>query len=43
MLHAKSLEITIPGETESKIFAAPLPDRFAEVMRTLNRRSGNGK
>ncbi|MBQ8991836.1 RluA family pseudouridine synthase, partial [Candidatus Saccharibacteria bacterium] len=33
-LHAASLEITIPGEAggERKIFKAPLPDEFEQVL-----------
>jgi len=35
MLHAKSLAITLPGETEERIFKAPVPDRFIPVIRRL--------
>jgi len=37
MLHARSLAIALPGETlEECIFKAPLPHRFAEMMRRLD-------
>ena len=36
MLHSKSLAITLPGETEPRLFAAPLPERFREMIRCLD-------
>jgi len=36
MLHAKSLAITLPGETEARIFKSPVPERFVPVIRTLH-------
>ena len=38
MLHALSLAIVIPGETEQRLFKAPVPERFKTVMAELNRR-----
>jgi 23S rRNA pseudouridine1911/1915/1917 synthase len=35
MLHARSLSIRLPGETEARTFFSPLPDRFRAVMRRL--------
>jgi 23S rRNA pseudouridine1911/1915/1917 synthase len=35
MLHAKSLTITLPGETAPRTFSAPLPDRFRETLARL--------
>jgi 23S rRNA pseudouridine1911/1915/1917 synthase len=32
MLHAKSLEITLPGETQPRVFSAPVPERFEGFM-----------
>ena len=40
MLHARSLAIVLPGETEERLFKAPLPDRFTAMIRCLN---GKGK
>jgi 23S rRNA pseudouridine1911/1915/1917 synthase len=37
MLHAKSLEIRLPGG-ERRIFKTPLPDRFRPLIRTLQNR-----
>jgi 23S rRNA pseudouridine1911/1915/1917 synthase len=36
MLHAKTLAITLPGETESRVFKSPMPERFIQVIRRLN-------
>jgi 23S rRNA pseudouridine1911/1915/1917 synthase len=36
MLHAKSLAITLPGEHEPRTFSAPLPGRFAVMIRRLD-------
>ncbi|MCL1929079.1 MAG: RluA family pseudouridine synthase [Treponema sp.] len=38
MLHALSLAIVIPGESEQRCFKAPIPDRFKTVIIELNRR-----
>ena len=35
MLHSRSLAITLPGETQARVFKAPLPDRFSEMIRFL--------
>ncbi|MCL2230463.1 MAG: RluA family pseudouridine synthase [Treponema sp.] len=35
MLHSRKLAITIPGETEERIFSAPMPQRFKEIMEKL--------
>jgi len=35
MLHARSLTIVLPGETEPRTFLAPLPQRFRSAIRTL--------
>jgi 23S rRNA pseudouridine1911/1915/1917 synthase len=32
MLHAKSLEITLPGETQPRLFSAPVPERFKGIV-----------
>jgi 23S rRNA pseudouridine1911/1915/1917 synthase len=40
MLHARSLAIILPGENIERIFKAPLPERFTEMIRCLN---GGGK
>jgi 23S rRNA pseudouridine1911/1915/1917 synthase len=37
MLHARRLVITLPGETEARVFNAPLPERFSLMIRRLNR------
>ena len=36
MLHSRSLAITLPGEIEPRIFKAPLPERFLEMIQYLN-------
>jgi len=36
MLHARRLAITLPGETEARVFKAPLPQRFTEMISRLN-------
>jgi 23S rRNA pseudouridine1911/1915/1917 synthase len=36
MLHSKSLEITLPGETQARVFTSPVPQRFSTVMEKLN-------
>lgn len=35
MLHALSLRIQLPGESKPRLFRAPLPKRFAEIVRAL--------
>ncbi|MDR1073248.1 MAG: RluA family pseudouridine synthase [Treponema sp.] len=35
MLHAKSLSLILPGETEMKTFKTPLPNRFFKLLKTL--------
>jgi len=37
MLHSRSLAITLPGETEPRLFKAPLPERFIEFIRKSSR------
>jgi 23S rRNA pseudouridine1911/1915/1917 synthase len=37
MLHSKRLEITLPGETQSRIFSSPVPERFTAIMEKLDR------
>jgi 23S rRNA-/tRNA-specific pseudouridylate synthase len=32
LLHAKKLEITLPGDRKSRIFEAPLPEDFESVL-----------
>ena len=36
MLHARKLQIVIPGEKECMTFTAPVPARFREIIRVLN-------
>jgi 23S rRNA pseudouridine1911/1915/1917 synthase len=35
MLHARSLSITLPGESEPRTFRSPMPERFRRVLRRL--------
>ena len=35
MLHAFRLKITLPGDSEPRLFRAPLPPRFGELLRDL--------
>jgi 23S rRNA pseudouridine1911/1915/1917 synthase len=35
MLHSRSLAITLPGETEQRVFKAPLPERFTAMFKLL--------
>ncbi|MDR2575949.1 MAG: RluA family pseudouridine synthase [Treponema sp.] len=37
MLHSRSLAITLPGETEQRVFKAPLPERFTKMIKLLTR------
>jgi 23S rRNA pseudouridine1911/1915/1917 synthase len=41
MLHAKSLEITLPGGSGSHKFKSPLPERFVEMMNKLDHCDGS--
>ena len=43
MLHSKSLAITLPGETEKRVFSSEIPERFSNVMQKLNRMNVNGQ
>ncbi|MDR0323818.1 MAG: RluA family pseudouridine synthase [Treponema sp.] len=36
MLHSKSLEITLPGETVPRVFSSPMPERFNQLMERLD-------
>ena len=36
MLHSKQLEISLPGETGTRVFKAPLPSRFIGMIRFLD-------
>jgi 23S rRNA pseudouridine1911/1915/1917 synthase len=36
MLHARSLELTLPGRGEASRFKAPVPERMKVIIRTLN-------
>jgi 23S rRNA pseudouridine1911/1915/1917 synthase len=35
MLHARSLTLTLPGESEPRTFLSPIPERFRRVLRDL--------
>jgi len=35
MLHSRSLAITLPGESEQRVFKAPLPERFTTMIKLL--------
>jgi 23S rRNA pseudouridine1911/1915/1917 synthase len=37
MLHSRSLAITLPGETEQRVFKAPLPERFTKMFKLLTK------
>jgi len=37
MLHSRSLAITLPGETEQRVFKAPMPERFTKMFKLLAR------
>ena len=37
MLHSKSLEITLPEESQPRVFSSKIPERFREVIEKLNR------
>jgi 23S rRNA pseudouridine1911/1915/1917 synthase len=36
MLHARKLRISIPGDAEPRVFAAPIPSRFREIVAELD-------
>ena len=36
MLHSKNLEITLPGETQPRIFSSGMPQRFEQVIKELD-------
>lgn len=36
MLHARSLAITLPGETSPRTFTTPVPPRFRDIVRALH-------
>ena len=38
MLHSRRLEITLPGDGAPRVFRAPLPQRFCEMIHRLNGR-----
>ncbi|MDR2478943.1 MAG: RluA family pseudouridine synthase [Treponema sp.] len=42
MLHAKSLAITLPGESSQRIFTAAMPERFITMIQQLDRVTGHG-
>jgi 23S rRNA pseudouridine1911/1915/1917 synthase len=42
MLHSKSLAITLPCETEQRVFSSEMPQRFNEVIEKLERMNKNG-
>ena len=35
LLHAKQISFTLPGENKQKVFEAPLPDDFNQILKTL--------
>jgi len=37
MLHSKNLEITLPGETQPRVFSSSVPERFKTVIEKLNK------
>jgi 23S rRNA pseudouridine1911/1915/1917 synthase len=43
MLHSRSLAITLPGETEQRVFKAPLPERFTAMIKLLTKLSKTQK
>jgi len=36
MLHSKSLAITLPGESERRIFTSAMPERFIDIIKKLD-------
>jgi len=43
MLHSRSLAITLPDESEQRVFKAPLPDRFTVTIKLLTNLSKTGR
>ena len=43
LLHSRSLAITLPGESEQRVFKAPLPERFTKMIKLLTNLSKTGK
>jgi len=43
MLHSRSLAITLPNESEQRIFKAPVPERFTKMFKLLTNLSKTGK
>ncbi|MDR1870205.1 MAG: RluA family pseudouridine synthase [Treponema sp.] len=43
MLHSKSLAITLPGETEERVFSSPMPERFLAIIKKLDADEANEK
>jgi 23S rRNA pseudouridine1911/1915/1917 synthase len=43
MLHSKSLAITLPDESEQRVFKAPLPERFTMMIKLLTNLSKTSK
>jgi len=43
MLQSRSLAITLPGETEQRVFKAPLPERFTSMIKLLTKLSKTSK
>jgi 23S rRNA pseudouridine1911/1915/1917 synthase len=43
LLHSRSLAITLPDESEQRIFKAPLPERFIAMIKLLTKLSKDGK
>jgi 23S rRNA pseudouridine1911/1915/1917 synthase len=37
MLHSKNLEITLPGETQARVFTSPVPQRFSKAIEKLDK------
>ena len=35
MLHSKTLEVILPGETQARIFTSPMPQRFLDVIEKM--------
>jgi len=43
MLHSRSLAVILPGETEQRVFKAPLPERFTKTIKLLTNLSKTKK
>jgi 23S rRNA pseudouridine1911/1915/1917 synthase len=37
MLHSRSLEITLPGESQPRLFSSQIPERFRSIFEKLNK------